>query len=201
MYGNKIHVIEEDAFVGLKDLITLALSDCGLNEMYPLGPVKGNLKNLRLSSNCLIVIPTDYFCGFIRLRTISLENNKFLAVPNVTPLVTQLYKIELGRNNIPSFEPCLTHTTFPRMLQLKVNNNEIECLSRDMIRHCPELVRLNLRNNLLKTMEDLSGLIRGPSASLTVRYCSYHMLYVISIHILSTLIVLVISTRLDARLV
>ena len=161
MYGNKIHVIEEDAFVGLKNLITLALSDCGLNEMPPLGPVKGNLENLRLSSNCLIVIPPDYFCGFTRLKTISLDNNKFLAVPNITPLIAQLSNPEFGRNNISSFEPFLMRTTFPIMLQLIVNNNKIKYLSRDMISYYPELVILNLRKNLLKSLEDLSGLIRG----------------------------------------
>ena len=155
--------------------------------MPPLGPVKGNLESLRLSSNCLIAIPTDYFCGFTRLKTISLDNNKFIAIPNVTPLVAQLSHLDLDGNNIPSFEPFMSRTTFPMMLQLIINNNEIKYLSRGMISYWPQLVFLNLRNNLLKTIEDLSGLIRVPSASLKVGYCSYHKIYAISIYILSAL--------------
>ena len=150
--------------------MTLGLSDCGLTKMPPLYSVKNNLRTLYLSSNCLISIPADYFCGFTHLMTISLDYNKFLAVPNISPLKATLVHLELSGNQIPSVEPFLTFTTFPLMRELGVNNNEIKYLSRDMISYWPKLTMLHLRNNLLKSLEDLSQLIRAPSASLTVWY-------------------------------
>ena len=133
MYGSTIHVIEDDAFVGLDNLNILSLSYCGLNEMPPLVPVNGNLDILRLSYNCLIVIPADYFCGFTSLMTISLDYNKLLAVTNITPLMAQLTHLGLGGNKVPSFEPFLMRTTLPTMRQLIVDNNKIKYLSRDMV--------------------------------------------------------------------
>ena len=185
--GNTIHVIEDDAFVGLNNLITLALSYCGFNAMPSLAPVKDNSEILRLSYNYLIVIPEDYFLGFIRLMTISLDHNKLMAVPNITPLMAQLIFIQLDKNGVASFEPFLTCTTLPTMHQLNVNNNKITYLSRDIFGYWPELMILHLKNNLLKRLEDLSGLIRDPSASLTVRYCGYNFIHALSMQILNSL--------------
>ena len=158
--------------------MTLGWSDCGLTKMPPLDTTKNNLITLYLSSNCLIAIPPDYFCGFTRLMTIRLDYNKLLAVPNITPLKATLFHLELSGNQIQSFGPFLTSTTFPPMRQLSVNNNKIKYLSRDMISPWPKLIMLHLRNNLLKSLEDLSGLIRAPLTSLTVWYNRCHMTYV-----------------------
>ena len=162
-------MIEDDAFLGLNHLSSLTLNYCGLKEVPPLGPVRGNLKILHLSSNCLIVIPEDYFCGFTRLQSISLDSNKLLAVTNITPIKSKLTHLELDGNQIPSFDPFLMHTTFPTMRQLNVHNDKITYLSRDMISWWPKLMILHLRNNLLKSLENLSGLIRAQPASLMIR--------------------------------
>ena len=143
--------------------------------MPPLGPVKDSLKILRLSSNSLFAIPADYFRGFTRLWSVSLESNKLLVVPNITPLKRNLVLLDLDSNRITSFEPFLTNTIFPTMRQLSVTHNEITYLSRDMIMCWPKLISLHLAKNLLKSLDDLSGVIRVPSASLKVRYSSYLM--------------------------
>ena len=177
MSGNLIHVIDDEAFWGLNNLSSLTLSHCGLNEVPPLGPVKSNLEILRLPSNCLIVIPGDNFYGFARLRFVSLDFHKILVVPNVTPLKATLHLLELDGNQIASFEPFLSNTTFPILRHLTVISNNITYLSRDMLSCWPILVRLYLVNNLLKSLEDLSGVIRVPSASLMVKYSSYLIRY------------------------
>ena len=138
----------------------------------PLGPVKGNLEILSLPSNCLIVIPADYFCGFARLRFVSLDFTKILIVQNVTPLKATLHLLELDGNQIPSFKPFLTNTTFTILRHLTVTSNNMTYLSRDMLSCWPILIRLYLVNNLLKSLEDWSGVIRVPSASFMVKYSS-----------------------------
>ena len=175
MSGNTIHAINDYAFAGLNKLTSLTLNYCGLNYVPPLGPVKGNLEILHLSFNSLIVIPADYFCGFARLRFVSLDYNKLLAVPNITPLKATL--LELDGNQILSFGPFLTNTTFPRLRHLSVISNKITYLSRGMISCWPKLIRLYLSKNLLKSLEDLSGVTRVPSASLMVKYICYLMRY------------------------
>ena len=167
LFGDTIHVIEDDAFVGLKQLVSLDLSFCGLNKVPPLGPIKSNLERLLLSSNCLIDIPGDYFCGFTHLMSIRLEYHKF-AISNITPLQATLAVLDLSENQIPSFEPFLTSTTFSALRILGVSKNTIRVLSRDMISCWPKLKSLHLRNNLLKNLEDLSGVIRVSSPKLTV---------------------------------
>ena len=149
--------------------------------MPPLRPLKGNLATLHLSSNCLKAIPEDYFCGFIRLSSIYFDYNKLLAVPNITPLKATLAYLKLGGNRITSFEPFLTNTTFPTLRFLIAYNNRITYLTRDMIRCWPKLINLNLRNNLLKNLEDLSLMIHEAPLPLTVRLNSYPIRYTISI--------------------
>ena len=160
MYGDTIYVIEDDALVGLNKLVSLDLSNCGLSIVPPISPTKGNLAFLLLSSNCLIDIPEDYFCGFTRLMSIRLDYNKLLAVPNITPLKATLAVLDVSDNQIPSFEPFLTNTTFPALRTLIVSKNTITYLSREMISCWPKLKSLRLRNNLLTNLEDLSGMIR-----------------------------------------
>ena len=133
LFGDAIHVIEDDAFVGVKQLVSLDLSFCGLNKVPRLGTIKGNLERLLLSSNCLIDIPGVYFCGFTRLMSIRLEYNKLLAIPNITPLQATLAVLDLSESQIPSFEPFLTSTTFPALRILGVSKNTIRVLSRYMI--------------------------------------------------------------------
>ena len=145
--------------------------------MPPLGAIKGNLATLHLSSNCLIEIARYYFCGFTRLRSIRLDRNKLLAVPNMTPLKASLTILDLSGNRIPSFEPFMTNTTFPKLRNLGVSSNAITYLRRDIISCWPKLMTLHLRNNLLKNLEDLSGVIRVSSPTLTVLYSIHHKIY------------------------
>ena len=138
-FGETIHFIEYDAFVGLKHLSSLELIFCGLNKMPPLSPVKGNFVALHLSSNCLMNIPGEYFIGFIRSMSINLDYKKLLAVPNIKPLKKTLALLNLSGNHIPSFDPYLTNTTFPALRTLGVNNNKIKYLSPDIISCWPNL--------------------------------------------------------------
>ena len=168
MFGETIHIIEDDAFVGLNNLVSLDLSFCGLNKIPPLVPVKGNLENLLLSFNCLVDIPGNYFFGFSRLMSIRLDYNKLLAIPNITPIRATLAVLELSGNQISSLKPVLTSTTFPALRILAVGKNTIRYLSRDMISCWPKLMSLRLRSNLLPNLEDLSGMIREYSAKMTL---------------------------------
>ena len=145
--------------------------------MPPLGAIKGHLATLHLSSNCLIEIARYYFCGFTRLRSIRLDRNKLLAVPNMTPLKASLTILDLSGNRIPSFEPLMINTTFPKLRNLGVSNNAITYLRRDIISCWPKLMTLHVRNNLLKNLEDLSGVIRVSSPTLTVLYSIHHKIY------------------------
>ena len=169
-YGDTIHIFEDDAFVGLNHLTFLDLSNCGLNKAPPLGPIKGNLANLHLSYNCFVDIAGDYFNAFTRLRSISLDHNKLLSVPNITPLTTTLTFLDLGGKEISAFEPFLTSTTLPTLRQLVVDDYNITYLGRDMIRCWSKLMTLKLRRNFLRNLGDLSEMIRESSPSLMVLY-------------------------------
>ena len=161
LYGDTIHVIEDDALFGLYNLTSLELNNCGLNNMPPLHAVKSNIEILRLAWNILVNVSVDYFHGFCRLHTINLNQNKILALPNIIPLRATLKCIDFTENNIESFEPFSTNTTFPALSTLIVSYNYIGYLSSYMISCWPRLRSLDLRENLLNTLEDMSGVVRA----------------------------------------
>ena len=66
----------------------------------------------------------------------------------------------MSRNKVQSFEPSLTNVTFTEVLILHIAYNKIRFLGRDMIRYWPKLLILYLNNNLLKSLEDFSDVIR-----------------------------------------
>ena len=159
-FGKPIYVIEEDAFVGMHSLITLDLTYCQLKTMPPLNPLKGTLETLNLDQNDLVNVSSDYFHDFFTLKSVTLSYNNFIEVPNTLPLNTTLQYLYMSRNKVQSFEPSLTNVTFTEVLILHMAYNEIRYLSRDMVRCWPKLLILYLNNNLLKSLEDLSGVIR-----------------------------------------
>ena len=128
--------------------------------MPPLNPVKSTLETLRLGQNHLANVSADYFHDFITLRSIILSNNNFIEIPNIIPLTATLHYFNMGSNKVQSFAPFLSNTTFTEVLTLYMSSNKIRYLSRDMLRCWPKLLILYLSNNLLKSLEDLSGVIR-----------------------------------------
>ena len=161
IFGNRIHVIEKDAFVGLHSLIILDLTYCGLDTMPPLNPIKSTLQTLHLGQNNLFNISADYFHGFINLKYITLYDNNFSLVPNIIPCAATIQYLYMGTNAVQTFEPFLTNTTFTAVLRLRLSDNRIRYLSRDMIRCWPNLLTLHLTNNFLKSLEDLTGVTRS----------------------------------------
>ena len=128
--------------------------------MPPLNPVNGTLETLNLGQNDLVNVSSDYFHDFITLKSVTLSNNNFIEVQNIRPLRTTLQYLYMSRNKVQSFEPFLTNITFTEVLILHMAYNKIRFLGRDMIRYWPKLLILYLNNNLLKSLEDLSGVIR-----------------------------------------
>ena len=160
LFGKPIHLIEEDAFHGLRTLRFLELVACSLKVMPPVDPVKSNLAYLNLRKNNLVEISPDYFSGFTQLYRVSLAYNRLIALPNFKPVAETLRSLYLDYNNITSLRPSLTNATFPKLFLVHVMYNKISRLNHALFRHLPRLGFLRVDFNLLETLEDMSLMSR-----------------------------------------
>ena len=158
--GKPIHGFHSGAFLGLRVLKTLGLISCHIRDMPPLDPVKHTLEILNLRMNELVYIEANYFLGFSRLEILHFSHNCFLAIPNITPLAGILFRFNIERNSVATLKPVLLNASFTKLRYLYVAHNKVSELTPMMIRQWPRLGLLEIENNLLETLGDLSCITR-----------------------------------------
>ena len=99
------------------------------------------LRNLAITYNFITYIPVDYFKGFTTLQTLFLTMNHLIQFPDVHPL---------------------NHTLKSLFLLL----NRIKIIPQSVIPSCPKLKQLNIKRNMLQTLD--GSLFVGRSAAMRV---------------------------------
>ena len=161
MSNSPIRKFQKGAFLGLHLLRRLILYNCDIHVMPPLNPVKYTLELLSLPVNNLVYIETSYFCGFRRLETLKLSYNHLLVIPDMSPLASTLTRFDIAHNSVLSFKPFLLNATFAELGDIDVSQNNISELTPVMILQWPRLRSLDIEENLLETLSDLSRITRG----------------------------------------
>ena len=149
---------------------TLRLKCCSIKQMPPLDPVKGNLEVLRLRYNSLTFIPWDYFQGFTRLKEVDLTSNEIYTLLGLNQIAETLAILAIENNQLTSVGLSSMNVTFSRLYRLNVGKNNITTLSWEILRHFRWLYFFYVNENLLETVDDLSGVMHGRKTSVSLKY-------------------------------
>ena len=136
------------AFRGLR-LEKLLVTLCELNVAPSIQPVAHTLRDLDLSRNDISELPLDYFYGCNMLTRISLGNNIFAAIPNLTKVCGNLEFFFMNDNRLSNID-MLYQTQFPRLKLLNLDNNDIDFFPYPKWRW-PRLSTLHLQENRIKS--------------------------------------------------
>ena len=150
--GCNLHTIPVNAFLGLRNLKSLAIrtdSIEGLN--IESGSFNGleNLEVLDLSRNGLTGIKSDLLCRLEKLGTLVLSSNKIgsdLAIDSAAGCSSILHTLDLSGNQITELEPS-TILSLPSLTTLNLNNNYIRYISETVFSLSTQLNNLQLNNN------------------------------------------------------
>ena len=129
--------------------------------MPPLDPIKSSLEYLDLKHNALMLTEPNCFFGFHRLTALDLSDNIFSAIPDISPLADTLMRLFIMDNVVASLEPFLYNFTYTELTSLVVSRNNIIELTPKMISQWPRLTYLSIEYNMLESLDDMSGIIRG----------------------------------------
>ncbi|OMJ92183.1 hypothetical protein SteCoe_5177 [Stentor coeruleus] len=149
--GNRISSIEffnnEETFINLQYL------DLSKNLIRNLTAIKvPKLLFLSLSQN--EIINTDQFLGHPNLKKFELRGNKIANISGIKSM-PKLEELYLSENNISLIDAL---EELPSLKRLHLRKNNISVIEEDKVPELPELVYLNLRENLLRDVNKLTSL-------------------------------------------
>ncbi|KAK4690894.1 hypothetical protein P7C71_g5993, partial [Lecanoromycetidae sp. Uapishka_2] len=168
----------------LERLTTLNLSkNCLGNGCFEIISQILSLRELRLDGNTLNGILSTQICSLSRLEVLDLQNNALDALPDDLQDLSCLRVLNVAGNKFASLPfDSLTHLPLveltaarnrlsgclfpssidglPDLKSLDVANNALTSLTKDRLVHLPSLQDLNVTENRLKTLPDVSGWMR-----------------------------------------
>ena len=150
----QLQYVEPGTFCGLSQLEKLDMRFNKLNKVPELAPVKLTLVNLFLSHNHLSRFPNDYFHGFVKLRSLNIDNNHLEAVPILGWLTKTLQILSLRENNITSVEGIVTQMRFRKLHAINLEKNKINVFDVKILSTMPKLTYIYLHKNLITHIEN-----------------------------------------------
>ncbi|XP_055954848.1 toll-like receptor 4 [Patella vulgata] len=138
---NPIDTLQELSFHGLGSLLYLNMSYCGLYNAKHKVFGLGNLDILDVSGNSLSIINVTFFDEFPNLRTLRVSN-------------AQLDNDFLAQNGLRIFSP------LQKLENLDLSSNSLVFLPNDFFNSMVTLKVLNLANNNLITIPDVTQLVK-----------------------------------------
>ncbi|KAB0803691.1 hypothetical protein PPYR_00661 [Photinus pyralis] len=151
--NNSIGFIEDNAFLPLYNLHTLNLAE---NRLNTIGPLLFNglfvLSKLTLNNNLIVSVDSQAFRNCSDLKELDLSSNALQDVPDAIQELAFLKTLDLGENQINSFR----NGSFKNLNQLtglRLIDNNIGNLSKDMLWDLPSLQVLNLAKNKIQSIE------------------------------------------------
>ena len=150
LYDNSLSSLGGDIFDGLSNLGTLSLNN---NSLSSLGGDTfdglSNLRTLHLYENSLSSVGEDIFDGLSNLGSLNLADNSLSSLhEEIFDGLTSLQSLYLQNNSLRSLpQGLLSNTRLPSLTFLRLGNNGLVCLPRDLAgRPSPIIQPPSLRN-------------------------------------------------------
>ena len=155
MKKNFMRTIYNETFSGFFHLRSLDLQFMGVEKIekeafYDLS----KLTRLQLSGNRLSSLPINLFKSSVNLSKLYLENNKLLAIPDLTGLPGNMVSLYLGYNYISDISS-LSEMGVKFLTSLSIPNNNITVLPRHVFQNL-SAADINLAGNKIKELQDYS---------------------------------------------
>ena len=150
----KLKEIQPRAFCGLEDLSNLYLRDNELREPPELLPVKATLEVLVLSNNKISIIPSFYFSGFKKLRSLEIDENFLSNLPNIGVVGSSLMSLSASKNRIESLDPLLKQRDLLVLQMFNGSRNNMKALDVKIFNKVPNVTHFDLTNNKLRHLDD-----------------------------------------------
>lgn len=147
--NNSIGYVEENAFLPLYNLHTLNLAE---NRLHQLSSTLFNglfvLSKLTLNNNLINLIDDNCFKNCSDLKELDLSSNQITLIPKAIQDLQMLKSLDLGENLIEHFDN--TSLNLNQLTGLRLIDNKIGNLSKDMFQNLPNLQVLNLAKNKIQ---------------------------------------------------
>lgn len=151
--NNSIGHVEEGTFLPLYNLHTLNLAE---NRLHTLDNQLFNglyvLSKLTLNNNLIGVIESNVFKNCSDLKELDLSSNQLLSVPVALQDLSMLRTLDLGENQIETFENG-SFRNLHQLTGLRLIDNQIGNITTGMFWDLPRLSVLNLAKNRIQSIE------------------------------------------------
>ena len=154
--GNQLHTLPS-ALRRLQRLTNLNLSRNQLDSLEPSLSILRNLKYMDLSKNNISAIPSQ-IAELVNLHSLVLSENKLTALPKEVFTLPHLRELNVAKNRITGVlipSDCAGMTSFR---ELDASYNALTSLSDSLAPELPNLQALDISENRLKALPDLTGL-------------------------------------------
>lgn len=151
--NNSIGHVEDNAFLPLYNLHTLNLAE---NRLHTLDDRLFNglyvLSKLTLNNNLISVVEPNVFKNCSDLKELDLSSNQLLSVPVALQDLSVLRTLDLGENQIATFENG-SFRNLQQLTGLRLIDNHIGNITNGMFYDLPALSVLNLAKNRIQSIE------------------------------------------------
>ena len=149
-----------------------------------LQPVKATLCRLTIRNSKFATIPSDYFHGFSKLRSLTLDRGALKSVPPINALAKTIDTLDLSRNEITNLDGDWLESIYEKLRGLFIGENKIFVVSSQIWKAIPNISGIVMYHNDITLIED--PVLEGPRKSIYMNLggnpldCTSHLTWVVS---------------------
>lgn len=174
---NQIEQLTDGTFTPMNNLHTLLLSHNKL-KLLDGSSLKGLyvLSLLSIDNNVLTDIHESAFRNCSSLQDLNLNGNKLKGIPNALKDMMMLRTVDLGENQISSFDPDKSSFNgLNNLYGLRLIENTLEHIPKNAFKYLPSLQILNLAKNRIRSVEPGSFISANPGNIQAIRLDGNHL--------------------------
>lgn len=174
---NQIEQLTDGTFSPMNNLHTLLLSHNKLKVLDG-NSLKGLyvLSLLSIDNNVLTDIHESAFRNCSSLQDLNLNGNKLKGIPNALKDMMMLRTVDLGENQISSFDPDKSSFNgLNNLYGLRLIENTLEHIPKNAFKYLPSLQILNLAKNRIRSVEPGAFVSANPGNIQAIRLDGNHL--------------------------
>ena len=150
--------IEDGAFCGIWEMLTLNLGTNKLTSLPDLCSLKCCLVNLYVGNNKISRLSRHFLRNFQKLQKINLSSNNLLVLPVMHWIQHSVSHLVAVNNKIQSLDAMQTYGIYIRLKYLSVNDNDIRHFNVSLLHQMPKLEHFYINDNEITHIGDVRSL-------------------------------------------